>query len=246
MRRIIKKLPVFCIMALVLVASFQWGENSPVTEEAQISQPQINEKNEEPMLAESTKKEEKTPDTKSPASGKEKETPVAVIEEKLPKTQEEKPVLPENNEKQETVQAEKKLVCSFSVSCNTALANIDRLVPEKRPLIPPDGILYKREDAVFNKGDTVFDLLLREMTAAGIHMEFVKTPMYGNVYIEGIGNLYEFDCGELSGWMYRVNGAFPNFGCEGYKLETGDKVEWVYTCNLGRDVGGDYAAQNGE
>ena len=42
-------------MALILVASFQWGENSPVTEEAQISQPQMNEKNEEPMLAESTK-----------------------------------------------------------------------------------------------------------------------------------------------------------------------------------------------
>ena len=169
-----------------------------------------------------------------------------MVEEKLPKTQEEKPVLPENNEKQETVQAEKKLVCSFSVNCNTALANIDWLVPEKQPLIPPDGILYKREDAVFNEGDTVFDLLLREMTAAGIHMEFVKTPMYGNVYIEGIGNLYEFDCGELSGWMYRVNGVFPNYGCDGYRLAPGDKVEWVYTCNLGRDVGGDYFAQNGE
>ncbi len=233
-------------MALVLVASFQWGENPIVMEEPQISQPQMNEKNKEPMLTEITKKEEKTPDTKSPASGKEKETPVAVVEEEQPKTQEEKPVLPENNKKQETMQAEKKLVCSFSVSCNTALANIDRLVPEKQPLIPSDGVLYKREDVVFNEGDTVFDLLLREMTAAGIHMEFAKTPMYGNVYIEGIGNLYEFDCGELSGWMYRVNGAFPNFGCEGYKLETGDEVEWVYTCNLGRDVGGDYAVQNGE
>lgn len=246
MRRIIKKLPVFFLIVLILVASFQWGENSQVTEEPQISQPQINVKNEEPMLAESTKKEEKVPDAELPMSEKEKESPVAVVTEKLPKKQEEKLVLPENNEKKETVQAEKKLVCSFSVSCNTALANIARLVPEKQPLIPSDGILYKREDAVFEEGDSVFDLLLREMTAAGIHMEFAKTPMYGNVYIEGIGNLYEFDCGELSGWMYRVNGVFPNFGCDGYKLKSGDEVEWVYTCNLGRDVGGDYAAQNGE
>ena len=35
-----------------------------------------------------------------------------------------------------------------------------------------------------------------------IHMEFENTPLYNSAYVEDIANLYEFDCGELSGWMY--------------------------------------------
>ncbi len=73
-------------------------------------------------------------------------------------------------------------------------------------------------------------------------MEFEDTPIYNSAYIEGIANLYEFDCGELSGWMYKVNGWFPNYGCSRYQLKAGDKVEWVYTCDLGVDVRGYYAA----
>ncbi|MBO4990835.1 MAG: DUF4430 domain-containing protein, partial [Firmicutes bacterium] len=81
----------------------------------------------------------------------------------------------------------------------------------------------------------------RELKRAGIHMEFKNTPIYNSAYIEGIQNLYEFDCGELSGWMYKVNDWFPNYGCSRYQLKEGDVIEWVYTCNLGIDVGGHYA-----
>ena len=59
-------------------------------------------------------------------------------------------------------------------------------------------------------------------------------------YVSGINNLYEFDCGKDSGWMYCVNGWYPNYGCSKYTLEDGDTVEWRYTCNLGRDVGDQY------
>ena len=58
-------------------------------------------------------------------------------------------------------------------------------------------------------------------------MEFEDTPMYNSAYIEGINNLYEFDCGELSGWMYKVNGWFPNYGCSRYQLKEGDTIEWA-------------------
>ena len=87
----------------------------------------------------------------------------------------------------------------------------------------------------------LFNVLQREMRKAGIHMEFEDTPMYNSAYIEGINNLYEFDCGELSGWMYKVNGWFPNYGCSRYQLKEGDVIEWVYTCDLGVDVGGFYS-----
>ena len=95
----------------------------------------------------------------------------------------------------------------------------------------------------FIEGESVFDVLLRETRAAKLHMEYVDTPGYGSTYIEGIGNLYEFDCGDLSGWMYCVNGIFPNYGCSQYTLADGDVIEWLYTCDLGKDVGGALAAQ---
>lgn len=43
--------------------------------------------------------------------------------------------------------------------------------------------------------------------------------------------------------MYKVNGRFHNYGCSRYQLKDGDMVEWVYTCNLGIDVGGYFAVK---
>ena len=63
--------------------------------------------------------------------------------------------------------------------------------------------------------------------------------LYDSYYIEGIGHLYEFDCGFESGWMYKVNGTFPNYGCSAYELQGGEDIVWCYTCvGLGTDVGG--------
>ena len=89
----------------------------------------------------------------------------------------------------------------------------------------------------FSEGDTVFDVLQRVCRAQGIHMESNWTPAYNSAYIEGICNLYEFDCGSLSGWMYSVNGVWPDYGCSSCTLHDGDTVVWSYTCDLGRDVG---------
>ena len=108
-------------------------------------------------------------------------------------------------------------------------------------LVPEDGVIFPTTTVTFYEGESVFNVLQREMRKAGIHMEFEDTPMYNSAYIEGINNLYEFDCGELSGWMYKVNGWFPNYGCSRYQLKEGDVIEWVYTCDLGVDVGGFYS-----
>ncbi len=47
--------------------------------------------------------------------------------------------------------------------------------------------------------------------------------------------------GELSGWIYSVNGWFPNHGCTLYALKDVDVVKWIYTCLLDGDEGGGYA-----
>ena len=141
--------------------------------------------------------------------------------------------------------SDKEQTCILSVRCDTILENIDWLNKEKVDIVPKDGIIFAEKAVTFYEGESVFNLLLREMKRHKIHMEFKNIPLYNSAYIEGIANLYEFDCGELSGWMYKVNGWFPNYGCSRYRLKAGDRVEFVYTCNLGADVGGNYAARNG-
>ena len=83
----------------------------------------------------------------------------------------------------------------------------------------------------------MFDVLQREMRGAGIHMSSRWTPVFNSAYVEAINNLFEFDVGPLSGWMFRVNGWFPNFGASQYELSPGDAIEWHYTVDLGRDLG---------
>ena len=131
--------------------------------------------------------------------------------------------------------------CTISISCASILDNMDWLDPEKVELVPEDGWILPAETVTFYEGESVFNVLQRVCKQKKIHMEFKNTPMYNSAYIEGIHNLYEFDCGELSGWMYKVNDWFPNYGCSRYQLKEGDVIEWVYTCNLGIDVGGHYA-----
>ena len=57
-----------------------------------------------------------------------------------------------------------------------------------------------------------------------------------SAYVEGIDNIYEFSCGQQSGWMYSVNDKFPQVSCSDYKVKDGDVIKWKYTCDLGEDV----------
>ncbi len=107
--------------------------------------------------------------------------------------------------------------------------------------MPEGGVILPAQTVTFYEGESVFNVLQRTCKQNSIHMEFSNTPMYNSAYIEGIHNLYEFDCGEGSGWMYKVNGWFPNYGCSRYQLQNGDVIEWVFTCNRGGDVGGGQA-----
>lgn len=128
--------------------------------------------------------------------------------------------------------------CTLSISCATIVEHMDWLDPEKAELVPEDGWILEPITVTFYEGESVFNVLQRTCRQQGIHMEFSNTPMYNSAYIEGIHNLYEFDCGELSGWVYKVNEWFPNYGCSRYQLQDGDVICWVYTCDLGADVGG--------
>ncbi len=126
-----------------------------------------------------------------------------------------------------------ELSCTLSVKCDAIIDNIEMLNPEKRDIVPQNGVIFAEQTVVFYEDESVFNLLVREMKKNKIHLEFVNTPIYNSAYIESIANLYEKDCGKNSGWLYLVNGQSPSYGCSNYKLKEGDKVEWVYFCDLG-------------
>jgi hypothetical protein len=128
--------------------------------------------------------------------------------------------------------------CTLSVKCTTILDHMDKFDKSKLQVLPSDGVIFPAAKVSFAQGESVFDVLQREMKKAAIQFEFNDVPVYQSKYIEGIDNIYELDCGELSGWVYKVNGTVPGYGCSLCKLKDGDVVEVVYTCNLGRDVGG--------
>lgn len=133
--------------------------------------------------------------------------------------------------------------CTLSISCANIRNEGVRCNEDKLELLPEDGWILKPQTVDFQAGDNVFDVLLATCRENKIHMEYEETPLYRSAYIEGIGNLYEFDAGSLSGWMYSVNGWFPNAGCSDIALRDGDEVCWVYTCDLGRDVGNAYTME---
>ena len=140
---------------------------------------------------------------------------------------------PENNQTITSSKPENKTV-TIAISCKTAINNGLNKKPGFSHL-PSNGIILQNMKVEFNEGDTVFDILVKVTRKKGIHMEYRGSG--SNTYIEGINNLYEFDGGSNSGWMYNVNGVYPNYGVGAYKVKSSDVIKFNYTCNLGADLG---------
>jgi len=103
-------------------------------------------------------------------------------------------------------------------------------------IIHPSGVILPTTTFEFHDGDSVYDILRQAGRTHGILISSRGTTF--GIYVEGIGGLFEFDGGQFSGWMYSVNGWYPNFGVARYFVQPGDRIEWNYTNDLGRDLPG--------
>ena len=99
-----------------------------------------------------------------------------------------------------------------------------------------EGYVLEKTAVDLSENDTVWDVTRRIMDENGIAYEY--TGAGNNVYISSIDGDGEFDHGSRSGWMYSVNGTYPDVGCNAYDLDDGDVVKWRYTTELGDDIGG--------
>ncbi len=121
---------------------------------------------------------------------------------------------------------------TMTIRCDTLIGKAD---PER---IPKDGEIMPVTSYEIEEGDTVYDILIEAVKEYGIQAENrgSSSNAHGMIYIAGINYLYEQQFGELSGWIYHVNGVAPSCGCGDYILKDGDVIEWHYTCDLGRDL----------
>lgn len=146
----------------------------------------------------------------------------------------------QNTDKKSEVK-DKKITVSIQIRCDNLSNDMSKLTDEaKAPYIPSDGVILGKTKYKCKKGTTVYDVLYAVCRNNNIHIESSYTPVYGSYYVEGLNHLYEFDAGSESGWMYKVNGIYPDYGSSSYKLKDGDNIVWGYTCNLGKDLGNGY------
>lgn len=103
--------------------------------------------------------------------------------------------------------------------------------------IPENGIILERTAIPLKKDDTVLKVLLRSCKEREIPTSYQGNTSYGTAYVDGINNLFEKDCGKKSGWMYKVDGQFPMMGTDKYRLKGEEEIQFVYTCNNGKDIG---------
>lgn len=115
---------------------------------------------------------------------------------------------------------------TMSIRCDTVAGYAEH--------IPDNGIILDVAEFEIAEGDTVYTLLTEAARKYKIQFENDGDSTY--IYISGINYLYEFDYGDLSGWIYTVNGKRPSVGAGEYKMKDGDTVEWHYTCDLGNDL----------
>lgn len=74
-----------------------------------------------------------------------------------------------------------------------------------------------------DKGSTAQDVIKQVLTDAGM------SYTYEDGYISAVNGLEALDNGDYSGWMYTINGKYPNIGVADKKLSSGDKIVLHYT-----------------
>ena len=120
------------------------------------------------------------------------------------------------------------MTCTITVECKNIHKHMSQLKSGHERFVPNDGYIIHAESHTVDRGSTAYDVLKLACNAHGIRLT-ARNTSYG-VYVVGINNLDEKDCGGASGWMYKVNGTAPRTSCGKYKMDSGDNLVFYYVC----------------
>lgn len=142
-----------------------------------------------------------------------------------------------NNNKSSDIDSSKQTTQNLNRDQDTAKDTVQNEDESTFAIYGPIGesMILENQPIEIKEGQTVFEVSLDVFKQNKLQFEY--SGLGSTAYIKGINNLYEFDKGPESGWLYKVNGEFPDKSCGAYKAQPGDKIEWLYTLDLGKDVG---------
>ena len=144
-----------------------------------------------------------------------------------------------------SAEGEKIGVCYISFEDFGVRIETDVKYPE------PFGVIYNRSEVDLYEGDTILDVTRRFVEEVkGARANIIDIP--GTSYMASIENvttdsgkmiatLGEFDAGAWSGWVCKVNNQIPTVDPSEIIAEVDDEIEWLYTCQVGSDLGCDHS-----
>lgn len=92
----------------------------------------------------------------------------------------------------------------------------------------------KNKSVTIEEDSTVYDAFMEAIDDTGIEQEGAKKGYIESMTYDG-ETLGEFDEGDNSGWLYKVNGDLPDAGIKDYELEDGDEILFYYTRDWKKD-----------
>ncbi len=90
------------------------------------------------------------------------------------------------------------------------------------------GYWFNGSVTIPGEGATVYHALIKALEEAGMSQVGAESGYVRSISKDG-KTLSEFDNGENSGWLYKVNGDLPDVGLTSYAIKDGDRIVWYYT-----------------
>lgn len=175
------------------------------------------EPSQQPEKKENRPTEPPTTESKKPVASPSKE-----IEEESNQTTPTQVVIPEEALEEIHEEAPEEETPEEIIPVATVIVSVTSDPSVKGTILSDIAVEYK-------EGDTALDVSMRIWKQKGI--QHGVTGSGSSAYVQGIGNLYEFDEGPMSGWNIRVNGVMIDRSSGAYEVGPGDSINWNYTKN---------------
>ncbi|MDP4086495.1 MAG: DUF4430 domain-containing protein [Bacillota bacterium] len=91
------------------------------------------------------------------------------------------------------------------------------------------GVILSSTKVSIKDGDTILDVLIHATQSHSPKIQVDYSGSGATAYVEGIDNIYEFDYGAKSGWLFKQNGVGLTKGAGISKIKAGDWIECYYT-----------------
>lgn len=184
-----------------------------------------------PQVSDKTDKNKSAKAKKSEKSAKKKQTRKPSAKRTSSPVQAKETPKPSGQKQDGRTDGQAEDTCTITIRCDTLLDHKSELSEAVKKKIPAKGMILEKTTVKISSTETAYSILQKVCKAAGIHLDAEYSSAFSTEYVQGIGELYEKEAGDMSGWLYTVNGKLPNIGASRYQISPGDTVEWVYTCD---------------